>query len=29
MITAVLTPHSAIASAFAAKLGLEKLPTLF
>ena len=29
MITAVLTPHSAIASAFASKLGLEKLPTLF
>lgn len=29
MITAVLTPHPAIASAFASKLGLEKLPTVF
>lgn len=29
MLTAVLTPHLSIASAFASKLGLEKLPTAF
>lgn len=29
MLTAVLTPHLSIASAFASKLGLEKLPTVF
>lgn len=29
MLTAVLTPHLSIASAFASKLGLEKLPAAF
>ncbi|MFZ3233435.1 MAG: hypothetical protein WA194_08155 [Patescibacteria group bacterium] len=29
MLTAVLTPHLSIASAFASKLGLEKLPAVF